>query len=275
MASTLIISAIPYYLVALLAYLYFVLQWGIFSETSYVPLTEDPVGWAGALALPWLVLTVYFCVTYARFSRGSMIESLSEDYVRTARAMGVVRARSWPSTRCGPPSCRSSRSSASTSRHCCPGTVFTEAIFGINGIGRTALASITQGDLPIISATVLIGSIFIVLANLLVDIVYSFLDPSEAVVTTVDKTMPASVVATNAAKQEPFLVVEDLTVQFPTHDGLVQAVTDLSYAVDLGETLGIVGESGSGKSVSSMAVLDLHDAKRSRLEDRSELPAKR
>ena len=63
----------------------------------------------------------------------------------------------------------------------------------------------------------------------------------------------------------PFLTVENLTVQFPTHDGLVQAVTDLSYTVRMGETLGIVGESGSGKSVSSMAVLGLHDEKRSRM----------
>ena len=67
------------------------------------------------------------------------------------------------------------------------------------------------------------------------------------------------------ADSEPFLVVENLTVQFPTHDGLVQAVTDLSYSVRMGETLGIVGESGSGKSVSSMAVLGLHDVKRSRM----------
>ncbi len=64
---------------------------------------------------------------------------------------------------------------------------------------------------------------------------------------------------------DPFLVVENLTVQFPTHDGLVQAVSDLSYSVGLGETLGIVGESGSGKSVSSMAVLGLHDEKRTRM----------
>ncbi|MEP6666124.1 MAG: ABC transporter ATP-binding protein [Nocardioidaceae bacterium] len=67
------------------------------------------------------------------------------------------------------------------------------------------------------------------------------------------------------SESEPFLVVENLTVAFPTHDGLVQAVTDLSYSVGMGETLGIVGESGSGKSVSSMAVLGLHDIKRSRL----------
>jgi peptide/nickel transport system ATP-binding protein len=65
---------------------------------------------------------------------------------------------------------------------------------------------------------------------------------------------------------EPFLAVENLTVRFPTADGLVQAVTDLSYTVELGKTLGIVGESGSGKSVSSMAVLGLHDTRSAQIE---------
>ncbi len=66
-------------------------------------------------------------------------------------------------------------------------------------------------------------------------------------------------------EDEPFLVVDNLTVQFPTHDGLVQAVTELSYTVRKGKTLGIVGESGSGKSVSSMAVLGLHNPRSTRL----------
>jgi peptide/nickel transport system ATP-binding protein len=69
----------------------------------------------------------------------------------------------------------------------------------------------------------------------------------------------------DTSDSEPFLTVENLTVQFPTADGMVQAVTDMSYTVRMGETLGIVGESGSGKSVSSMAVLGLHDVKRSRM----------
>lgn len=68
-----------------------------------------------------------------------------------------------------------------------------------------------------------------------------------------------------AAGVEPFLTVDDLTVRFPTADGLVQAVTGLSYEVKMGETLGIVGESGSGKSVSSMAVLGLHDRRSSQI----------
>ncbi|MGK2874620.1 MAG: ABC transporter ATP-binding protein [Nocardioides sp.] len=69
-----------------------------------------------------------------------------------------------------------------------------------------------------------------------------------------------------ASGTEPVLVVENLTVKFPTYNGLVQAVTDLSYTVDAGKTLGIVGESGSGKSVSSMAVLGLHDARSTRID---------
>jgi peptide/nickel transport system ATP-binding protein len=64
---------------------------------------------------------------------------------------------------------------------------------------------------------------------------------------------------TGPEADDAYLKVDSLTVRFPTADGLVQAVTDLSYQVELGKTLGIVGESGSGKSVSSMAVLGLHD----------------
>src|SRR3954453_7238785 len=71
--------------------------------------------------------------------------------------------------------------------------------------------------------------------------------------------------AAPANLEDPFLIVENLTVKFPTHDGLVQAVTALSYTVERGKTLGIVGESGSGKSVSTMAVLGLHDPKHTRL----------
>jgi len=82
----------------------------------------------------------------------------------------------------------------------------------------------------------------------------------------VSDTMTAATPGSDSStSDDAYLVVEDLSVQFPTEDGLVTAVADLSYRVELGKTLGIVGESGSGKSVSSMAVLGLHDAKSSRI----------
>ncbi|UYM04820.1 ABC transporter ATP-binding protein [Solicola gregarius] len=71
---------------------------------------------------------------------------------------------------------------------------------------------------------------------------------------------------TAAPGDEPFVVVEDLTVRFPTADGLVNAVTGLSYSVEMGKTLGVVGESGSGKSVSNMAILGLHDPRRTQID---------
>ncbi len=86
--------------------------------------------------------------------------------------------------------------------------------------------------------------------------------------TTTASTTPAGTPEPSAeglGAGEPLLAVEDLTVRFPTYDGLVQAVTGLSYRLEQGSTLGIVGESGSGKSVSSMAVLGLHDAKRTQM----------
>jgi peptide/nickel transport system permease protein len=175
---SLIMTAIPYYLVALLAYLYLVSEWGIFSDTGYFsPLDEGVLTWMNGLLLPWLVLGLVQSNFYSRYSRGSMIEALNEDFVRTARAKGLPERRV-------------------TFKHALraaivpvvtifgldfaallAGTVFTEQIFSIEGIGKAALDSIGQQDLPIISATVLIAATFIVLSNIIVDIVYSLIDP--------------------------------------------------------------------------------------------------
>ena len=72
-----------------MAWIYISLQWKLIENTSYHPLTEDPVAWATGLALPWLVIGLDFSTSYARYSRGQMIETLGEDYVRTAVAKGV------------------------------------------------------------------------------------------------------------------------------------------------------------------------------------------
>lgn len=175
--STLVISSIPYYLAALLAWLFLVNQWHIFSDTTYTPVTSDPAKWFAGLVLPWLVLGFFNATQYARFSRGAMVDTLSEDFTRTATAKGVstfkvtfkhaLRAAIVPIITIFGLDFASLLA----------GTIFTEYIFGIDGIGNWGLRAITSKDFPIIAATVLVASVLVVLGNMVVDILYSFLDP--------------------------------------------------------------------------------------------------
>jgi peptide/nickel transport system permease protein len=115
-SSTLVLSSIPYYLVALLSFLLLTLSTSIFPSVGYTPFFDNPLKWAEGLLLVWLVMGVYGATSYTRFSRGAMVEALSEDYVRTARAKGL-KTRKVPSARRSRPW---SRSSDSTWRSCCP-----------------------------------------------------------------------------------------------------------------------------------------------------------
>lgn len=175
--TSITLSSIPYFLVALLAYLYFIIIWGLLPSPDYTPLTENPLAWAGGLIVPWVVLGLFNSTAYARFSRGSMVESLSEDYVRTARAKGLrertVVVRHGLRAAIVPILTIFGLDFASL----LAGTVLTEQIFGIQGLGRLALASIAPKDFPTISATVLVAAFIVVTANLVVDILYSVIDP--------------------------------------------------------------------------------------------------
>jgi peptide/nickel transport system permease protein len=144
---------------------------------SYVPLSEDPQQWAGSLILPWLVLAASFTAIYARLLRGNLIEVMSEDYIRTARAKGLRERR--VVLRHG---VRSAITPLVTAAGIdigilLGGAILTETVFNIPGIGRLAYDSIQNSDLPMIQGTVLIGAFFIIIANLVVDVLYAFIDP--------------------------------------------------------------------------------------------------
>jgi peptide/nickel transport system permease protein len=177
-STSLFISAIPGYLLVLLAFLYLVEAWGVFPETGYFsPFTHGPVKFVSGMLLPWLVIGITGATQYARFSRGSMIEALNEDFVRTARAKGLDERRI-------------------VFRHALRaaivpvvtifgldmagllmGTVFVEKIFSIQGLGLAGLDAERRVDLPMLSAVILIGAALIVLANIAVDVLYSLIDP--------------------------------------------------------------------------------------------------
>lgn len=144
---------------------------------SYVPLSQDPWKWFTSLIMPWFVLAASFAAIYARLLRANLIEAMSEDYVRTARAKGLTERR--VVLRHG---VRAAITPIVTAAGIdigilLGGAVLTETAFNIPGIGRLAYDSIQTSDLPMIQGTVIFGAFFILLGNLIVDILYAFIDP--------------------------------------------------------------------------------------------------
>ena len=144
---------------------------------TYTGLTADPARWFGSLLLPWLVLAASFAAFYSRLLRSNLIEVMSEDYIRTARAKGLSERK--VVLRHG---VRSAITPIVTILGLDIGTllggaILVETVFNIPGVGRLAYEGIVNSDLPVIQGTVLFGAFFIVIANLIVDIMYAFLDP--------------------------------------------------------------------------------------------------
>jgi peptide/nickel transport system permease protein len=181
--SLIAISAPVYWLGLVALYLFAPDDFGVFSleflggQGSYVPFSEDPVKWLQSLILPWFVLATAFAAVYARLLRGSLLEVLNEDYIRTARAKGLAER-----TVILKHGVRSAITPVVTVLGLdigilLGGAILTESVFNIPGIGRLAYDAIVRGDLPIVQGTVLFGAFFIIIMNLIVDILYAFLDP--------------------------------------------------------------------------------------------------
>jgi peptide/nickel transport system permease protein len=175
---SLIISSIPYYVLALLAWIFLSLKWQIFPDTTYHPFLQNPGTWAYGLLLPWLILGLAQSTAYARFTRGQMVETLGEDYIRTATAKGVKKSRVIFQH-----ALRSAIVPVVTIfgldfAFLLAGTVVTEDIFDIDGIGQWAIRALRAPvDFPVVSATVLFAAVLIVVANIVVDVLYSVIDP--------------------------------------------------------------------------------------------------
>jgi peptide/nickel transport system permease protein len=135
------------------------------------------LGKCEALIMPWFVLAASFAAVYARFLRGNLIDTLQEDYIRTARAKGLSERR--VIFRHG---VRAAITPIVTLLGLdigilLGGAILTESVFNIQGIGRYAYDAIQRFDLPVIQGTVLFGAFFIVTMSLVVDILYAFIDP--------------------------------------------------------------------------------------------------
>lgn len=176
-STTLVFSSIPYVLVALLGFLVLTLNTSLFPEVRYVSFFDNPLSWFSGLLLVWFIMGLYGATSYTRYSRGSMVEALGEDYVRTAKAKGLkertvvlkhaLRAALVPVVTIF----------GLDVAFLLSGTVFTEKIFSLEGIGKWGIDAVYIKDLPVVQATTLVLAVLVVVMNIVVDIVYSLLDP--------------------------------------------------------------------------------------------------
>jgi len=166
-------------LLMLLVFYYYLTQAGFawFPAAGFVPFTQSPAQWADHLILPWFTLALVQAAVYTRLVRGSLLEVLGEDYIRTARAKGLRRR-----TVIYKHGVRAALTPVVTQLGIDVGTLLagafvTEKVFGLPGLGQLALNAIENGDLPVVAAVVVLAATFIVVMNTVVDILYAALDP--------------------------------------------------------------------------------------------------
>ena len=168
----------PVFWLGLLALWIFVQKAGIDEfSTGYVPFAENPVEWFTHLVLPWTVLALLYAAFYARMTRGNLIDTLGEDYIRTARAKGLPER-----TVIMKHGLRASLTPIVTMfgmdiALLIGGAVITETVFNIQGLGNWAVNSALGADLPAVVGVTLVLAIAVALTSLVVDILYAYLDP--------------------------------------------------------------------------------------------------
>jgi peptide/nickel transport system permease protein len=170
--------SMPVFWIGALINYYLGFKAGIFPNGGYVPLTQDPIQWAYHLLMPWTTLSLLFIGIYSRVLRGNVLDTMNDDYVRTARAKGLSERQVLVRH-----VLRNSLIPIITlwgldfGAVLGGGAILTEAVFDIQGIGQYAATSVTQLDVPPVLTVTIFGAFFIVFLNTIVDVVYAYLDP--------------------------------------------------------------------------------------------------
>ncbi len=176
------ISAHPVWIGLIFVY-FFSFKWQITPISGYCDIVNGstgcggPIDWAYHMALPWATFAILFAATYVRMIRANVMETLNEDYVRTARAKGAPESQVIRSH-----VLRNSMLAVVTMLGmdiglALGGAVFTETVYGLPGLGRVAIESINNFDLPITQGVVVFGTFSIIVFNLFVDLFYAWIDP--------------------------------------------------------------------------------------------------
>jgi len=172
-------TSLPTFVTGLFFLIYVTIKWKIvpLSLSGYVSVFDDPVRYFQYFILPWLTLAILYAAFYTRFTRATVLETLGEDYIRTARAKGLsektvllkhtMRAALAPIT----------TSAGLDIAGLIGGAIITESIFNLAGLGRMTLQSVYEFDLSVVVATTILAATVVISMNLIVDIAYGYLDP--------------------------------------------------------------------------------------------------
>ena len=175
--GTLLGVSIPAYWEAIVLIYLFAVVIPIFPPSGYVPFTEDPWLNLKAMVLPTFVLGTHSAGLLARYVRSSLLEVLSQDYIRTARAKGLSERSVIALHAVKPAMIPIVTVLGLTWAHLLAGAFFIEVIFALPGLGRMSLDAIFQKDFPVIQATLIAVSLNVLIINVLVDLLYGVLDP--------------------------------------------------------------------------------------------------
>jgi peptide/nickel transport system permease protein len=170
--------SMPVFWVGALMNYYLGFKWKIFPNGGYVPLTQNPADWLYHMIMPWTALSLLFIGVYSRVLRSNVLDTLNDDYVRTARAKGLserqVLVRHVLRNSLIPIVTLWGLDFAAVIGG---GAILTETVFDLQGVGQYAAESVSQLDVPPMLAIVMFGAFFVVLLNTVVDILYAALDP--------------------------------------------------------------------------------------------------
>ncbi|HLV74481.1 peptide/nickel transport system permease protein [Actinomadura hallensis] len=169
--------SLPIFFTGLLSLTFVVHAWELLPPVSYHSFMDNPFKWASALILPWVTLAFLYAAMYARLTRAGMLETMGEDYIRTARAKGLPER-----TVITRHALRASLTPVLTIFGLDVGLLFggailTEQTFSLKGLGNLALEGVIGSDLPVVLGTVVTLSLAVIVMNLVVDVMYGILDP--------------------------------------------------------------------------------------------------
>ncbi|MBU6244600.1 MAG: ABC transporter permease [Actinomycetales bacterium] len=169
--------SLPSFFLGLVVLFFVIIRWKLLPYPSYVSPFENPEQFFKTMLLPWIVLAILYAAFYTRLTRSQMLETLGEDYIRTARAKGLPER-----TVVGKHALRAGLTPIVTAggldlAGLLGGAIITESVFSLPGIGSLAVSAVVDPDLPVLVGITLITAFFVIVANLIVDLLYAAIDP--------------------------------------------------------------------------------------------------